>query len=91
MIIRNIINFLISKFPIPRVTVCMIDDVIKSSGSFNFHRIDFVPVAPKIMNEVGLCPVFLIGDKNGSGSIFDYCAELLHFMFPFHRAPFVLV
>ena len=91
MIIRNIINFFISKLPIPRVTVGVIDDVIESPGSLDLHRIDLVPVASKIMNEVGLCPVFLIGDENGFGSVLDYCAELLHIVFPFRRAPFVLV
>ena len=30
MIIRNIINFFISKLPIPRVTVGVIDDVIEA-------------------------------------------------------------
>ena len=90
MIIRNIINFFISKLPIPRVTVGVIDDVIESPGSLDLHRIDLVPVASKIMNEVGLCPVFLIGDENGFGSVLDYCAELLHIVFPFRRAPFVL-
>lgn len=83
MIIRNIINFFISKLPIPRVTVGVIDDVIESPGSLDLHRIDLVPVASKIMNEVGLCPVFLIGDENGFGSVLDYCAELLHIVFPF--------
>lgn len=78
VIIRNIINFFISKFPIPRVTVGVIDDIIKSPGSLDLYRINLVPVASKIMNEVGLCPVFLIGDENGFSSVLDYCAELLH-------------
>ena len=59
----------------------MVDDVIKSPGSFDLQRIDFVAVCPKIMNEVGLRLIFLIGDKNGSVSILNNCALLLHFNF----------
>ena len=64
--------------PVPWVAVSVVHDVVEYVGRLHLLGVDLVPIAPEIMDEIGLCGVFLILDEDGPIPVFYDCAVLFH-------------